>query len=78
MEGVHVWSQYDETSLKGTFGSFYVFYDLSRRLTLRAQAGDDNAIELIYTRQYDGRRARSSPAAPKAVDGAATMRGPSP
>lgn len=42
-----------ETSLKGTFGSFYVFYDLSRRLTLRAQAGQDNALDLIYTVRRD-------------------------
>jgi translocation and assembly module TamB len=42
-----------ETSLKGTFGSFYVFYDLSRRLTLRAQTGQDNALDLIYTVRKD-------------------------
>jgi translocation and assembly module TamB len=42
-----------ETSLRGTFGSFYVFYDLSRRLTLRAQAGQDNALDLIYTVRKD-------------------------
>jgi len=42
-----------ETSLKGTFGSFYVFYDLSRRLTLRAQTGQDNALDLIYTVRRD-------------------------
>lgn len=65
-------------SVVGTTGTVAILYDLARHLTLRAQAGDDNAIELIYTRQYDGRRARSSPAAPKAVDGAATMRGSSP
>ncbi len=42
-----------ETSLRGTFGSFYVFYDLSRRLTLRAQTGQDNALDLIYTVRKD-------------------------
>lgn len=65
-------------SVVGTTGTVAILYDLARHLTLRAQAGDDNAVELIYTRQYDGRRARSSPAAPKAVDGTATMRGSSP
>jgi translocation and assembly module TamB len=30
-----------------------VFYDLSRRLTLRAQAGQDNALDLIYTVRKD-------------------------
>jgi translocation and assembly module TamB len=42
-----------ETSLRGTFGSFYVFYDLSRRLTLRAQTGQDNALDLVYTVRKD-------------------------
>lgn len=42
-----------ETSLRGTFGSFYVFYDLSQRLTLRAQTGQDNALDLIYTVRKD-------------------------
>lgn len=42
-----------ETSLRGTFGSFYVFYDLSRRLTLRAQTGQDNGLDLIYTIRKD-------------------------
>ncbi len=65
-------------SVVGTTGTVAILYDLARHLTLRAQAGDDNAVELIYTQQYDGRRARSSPAAPKAGDGAATMRGSSP
>ena len=65
-------------SVVGTTGTVAILYDLARQLTLRAQAGDDNAVELIYTRQYDGKRARSSPTAPKPVDGAATMRGSSP
>ena len=65
-------------SVVGTTGTVAILYDLARHLTLRAQAGADNAVELIYTRQYDGRRARSRPAAQKAVDGAATMRGSSP
>lgn len=42
-----------EASLQGTFGSFYVFYDLSRRLTLRAQAGQENALDLIFTIRKD-------------------------
>ena len=37
----------------GTFGSFYVFYDLSRRLTLRAQAGQQSALDLIFTVRKD-------------------------
>ncbi|TSE29357.1 Translocation and assembly module TamB [Tepidimonas thermarum] len=40
-------------SLVGLVGTVSILYDVSRRLTLRAQAGDDNAIELLYTRRYD-------------------------
>jgi hypothetical protein len=30
-----------------------MLYDLSRRLTLRAQAGNTQAIDLIFTLRYD-------------------------
>jgi len=42
-----------ESSLTGASGVFYIFYDLSRLLTLRAQTGEQSAIDLIYTRRYD-------------------------
>ncbi|PUE39785.1 translocation/assembly module TamB domain-containing protein [Limnohabitans sp. Bal53] len=42
-----------ETSLSGAFGSLYIFYDLSRRLTLRAQAGEQSALDLIFTLRRD-------------------------
>jgi translocation and assembly module TamB len=42
-----------ESSLNGTMGIFYIFYDLSRRLTLRAQTGDQSAIDLVYSLRYD-------------------------
>jgi translocation and assembly module TamB len=42
-----------EHSLAGTLGTFSIFYDLSRRLTLRAQAGEQSAIDLIFTLRYD-------------------------
>ena len=45
-------------SVVGTSGTIAVLYDLTRQFTLRAKAGDDNALELVFTRQYDGRRAR--------------------
>lgn len=38
-----------ESSLNGTFGSLFIFYDLSRLWTLRAQAGDQSTLDLIYT-----------------------------
>ena len=42
-----------ERSLAGTLGTVYIFYDLSRRFTLRAQSGDQSAIDLIFTIPYD-------------------------
>ena len=42
-----------ERSLAGTLGTLYVFYDLTRRLTLRGQAGRTSGVDLIYTVQYD-------------------------
>ncbi|MBV8618522.1 MAG: translocation/assembly module TamB domain-containing protein [Curvibacter sp.] len=42
-----------ERSLTGTLGTFYVFYDLTRRFTLRAQTGEKSAIDLIFTVRYD-------------------------
>ena len=42
-----------ERSLAGTLGTFYIFYDLSRRFTLRAQTGEQSAIDLIFTVPFD-------------------------
>ncbi len=42
-----------EHSLGGTLGTLSMLYDLSRRLTLRAQAGNTQAIDLIFTLRYD-------------------------
>lgn len=42
-----------ERSLGGALGTFYVFYDLSRRFTVRGQTGQQNAVDLIFTLQYD-------------------------
>ena len=42
-----------ERSLSGTLGTLYIFYDLSRRLTLRGQTGEKSAADLIYTMRYD-------------------------
>lgn len=65
-------------SVIGATGTVAVLYDVTRRLTLRAQAGDDNAIELIFTHQYDGKRTSSNQAVPENGPGAATMRKSSP
>ena len=50
--GQNLYASY-ERSLSGALGTLYLFYDLSRRLTVRAQAGDRAAIDLIYTFTYD-------------------------
>ena len=42
-----------EHSLAGTLGTLFIFYDLSKRFTLRAQTGEQSAIDLIFTLQYD-------------------------
>ena len=42
-----------ERSLAGTLGTFYVFYDLSRRFTLRGESGEQSAVDLIFTARYD-------------------------
>lgn len=42
-----------ERSLSGTLGTLYIFYDLSRHLTLRGQTGASSALDLIYTLRYD-------------------------
>jgi translocation and assembly module TamB len=42
-----------ESGLAGTMGVFTIFYDLSRRLTLRAQTGEQSAVDLIWTLRYD-------------------------
>ena len=42
-----------ERSLAGALGTVNIFYDVSRRLTVRAQAGEENAIDLIFTVRYD-------------------------
>lgn len=43
-----------ERSLSGALGTLYIFYDISRRLTLRAEAGERTAVDLIYTFSFDG------------------------
>lgn len=42
-----------ERSLSGALGTLFVFYDLSQRFTVRGQAGDQSAVDLIFTLQFD-------------------------
>ncbi len=42
-----------EHSLSSAAGALNLFYDVSRRLTVRAQVGGTNALDLIFTLQHD-------------------------
>ena len=42
-----------EQSLNGAMGTLFIFYDLSKRLTLRGQTGENTGMDLIYTRRKD-------------------------
>jgi len=41
-----------ERSLAGALGTLYIFFDLTQRFTLRAQAGERTAVDLIYTLSF--------------------------
>ena len=43
---------YDQ-SLSSVMGGIYIFYDLSKRLTLRGQTGTQSAVDIIYTVEKD-------------------------
>jgi translocation and assembly module TamB len=34
-------------------GTLYIFYDVSRRLTVRAEAGERTGLDLIFTFAFD-------------------------
>ena len=42
-----------ESSLSGALGTLFIFYDLTRNLTLRGQTGSRSAVDLIYTISFD-------------------------
>jgi len=42
-----------ESGITGTMGVFTIFYDLSKRLTLRGRTGEQSAVDLIWTQRYD-------------------------
>lgn len=42
-----------ESSLSGTLGTLYLFYELSQRLTVRTQTGAQTAVDLIFSLPYD-------------------------
>ncbi|MDB5930833.1 MAG: hypothetical protein JWR60_2540 [Polaromonas sp.] len=42
-----------ERSISGALGTLFIFYDLSQRFTIRGQAGQQSAVDLIFTVPYD-------------------------
>jgi translocation and assembly module TamB len=42
-----------EAGISGAASALYIFYDITRRLTVRGQTGDASAVDLIYTIKYD-------------------------
>lgn len=53
-----------ERGLSGAMGTLYIFYDVTRRLTVRAQAGERTAVDLIYTLEFDSLGRPRAPRAP--------------
>lgn len=45
-----------ERSLSGAMGTLFIFYDVSRRVTVRAEAGERTGLDLIFTFAFDGIR----------------------
>ncbi|HEY0826069.1 MAG TPA: translocation/assembly module TamB domain-containing protein, partial [Ramlibacter sp.] len=45
-----------ERSLSGAMGTLFIFYDVSRRVTVRAEAGERAGLDLIFTFAFDGVR----------------------
>jgi translocation and assembly module TamB len=42
-----------ERSLSGAMGTLFLFYDISRRVTLRAEAGERTGVDVIFTFSFD-------------------------
>jgi translocation and assembly module TamB len=47
-----------ERSLSGAMGTLFIFYDVSRRMTVRAETGERTGLDLIFTFAFDGVRKR--------------------
>ena len=43
-----------ERSLSGALGTLYIFYDVSKRMTVRAEAGERAGLDLIFTFAFEG------------------------
>lgn len=49
-----------ERSLSGAIGTLFLFYDVSQRITVRAEAGERTGLDLIFTFTFDGMRRRAA------------------
>jgi translocation and assembly module TamB len=48
----NVYASY-ERSLSGAMGTLFLFYDVSQRLTVRAEAGERTGMDLIFTFKFE-------------------------
>ena len=42
-----------EAGLSGAASTLYIFYDITRRFTLRGESGEATALDLIYSFDFD-------------------------
>ncbi len=42
-----------QAGLSGAASTLFIFYDITRKLTVRAQTGDASAVDLVYTIKFD-------------------------
>jgi translocation and assembly module TamB len=42
-----------QQGLAGAASTLFIFYDITRRLTVRAQTGEASAVDLVYTIKFD-------------------------
>lgn len=50
--GDNLYASY-QRSLSGALGTLYIFYDLTRNITLRAETGNRTSVDVIYRFSYD-------------------------
>ncbi|MES2634296.1 MAG: translocation/assembly module TamB domain-containing protein [Pseudomonadota bacterium] len=50
--GTNFYAAY-ERSISGALGTLFIFYDITRRITVRAEAGERTAVDLILTFSFD-------------------------
>ncbi|MBX3620682.1 MAG: translocation/assembly module TamB domain-containing protein [Rhizobacter sp.] len=51
-----------ERGLNAAVGSWQLIYRVARRFTVRAESGDESALDVIWTWRWNGRKASDSPA----------------